>query len=63
MATSAVDFDTPRQDVPHDNIRFLDELRTIVGRRHVLTKAESTRRYRTAGQAAADAGREQGASR
>ena len=27
--------------------RFLDELRTIVGHRHVLTRPESTRRYRT----------------
>ncbi len=52
MATMAVDFGTPRHDLPHDNVRFLDALRTIVARRHVLTKAESTRRYRTAEQAA-----------
>jgi len=54
MATMAVDFDTPRQDMAAENARFFDELRTIVGRRHVLTKTEITRRYRTAEQAAAD---------
>jgi hypothetical protein len=37
-----------------DNVQFLDELKAIVGRRHVLRKAESTRHYRTAEQAAAD---------
>jgi D-lactate dehydrogenase len=30
-----------------DNARFLDELRTIVGRGHVLTSPQSTRRFRT----------------
>jgi D-lactate dehydrogenase len=30
-----------------DNVRFLDELQAIVGRRYVLTSPESTRRYRT----------------
>jgi D-lactate dehydrogenase (quinone) len=29
------------------NARFLDELKTIVGRGHVLTSPESTRRFRT----------------
>jgi hypothetical protein len=38
----------------HDNARFLDQLRTIVGRRHVLRKAESMRRYRAAKRVAAD---------
>jgi hypothetical protein len=54
MAAIAVDFDTLCQDMAHDNARFLDELSTIVRRRHVLTKAESTPRYRTAEQAAED---------
>src|SRR5438552_6189917 len=30
-----------------DNARFIDQLRSIVGLRHVLTKPESTLRYRT----------------
>jgi hypothetical protein len=38
MATMAVDFDPPRQEMARYNVRFLDELRTIVGRRHVLTR-------------------------
>jgi D-lactate dehydrogenase len=38
--------DTPG-DNAQDNARFLDDLRAIVGRRYVLTSAESTRRYRT----------------
>jgi D-lactate dehydrogenase (quinone) len=39
MATSEI----PRRD----NVRFLEELRTIVGRRYVLTSPGSTYRYRT----------------
>ena len=31
----------------HDNERFVDQLRTIVGRRHVLTREARTRRYRS----------------
>jgi hypothetical protein len=38
----------------HDNACFLDQLRAIVGRRHVLREAESTRHYRAAERAAAD---------
>ena len=47
MATTAVGIDAPRHDAARDNARFLDELRTIVGHRYVLTSAERTRRYRT----------------
>ena len=47
MATTAVGIDTQRYDASRDNDRLLDELRTIVGRRYVLTSPESTRRYRT----------------
>jgi D-lactate dehydrogenase len=35
------------QDVTRDNTSFLDQLRTIVGRRHVLTGEAGTSRYRT----------------
>ena len=35
------------QDVTRANMSFLDQLRTIVGRRHVLTGEASTSRYRT----------------
>lgn len=47
MTTTAVDIDTPRGEAAPGNAGFLDALRTIVGRRHVLTSPESTRRYRT----------------
>lgn len=47
MATTAVGINTQRYDASRDNDRLLDELRTIVGRRYVLTSPESTRRYRT----------------
>jgi hypothetical protein len=47
MATTAVGIDAPRHDAARDNARFLDELRTIVWRRYVLTSPERTRRYRT----------------
>jgi D-lactate dehydrogenase len=35
------------QGVTPDNVSLLDQLRTIVGRRHVLTGEAGTRRYRT----------------
>jgi D-lactate dehydrogenase len=35
------------QKMTRDNTSFLDQLRTIVGRAHVLTSAASTHRYRT----------------
>jgi hypothetical protein len=38
----------------HDNACLLDQLRAIVGPRHVLREAESTRHYRAAERAAAD---------
>jgi D-lactate dehydrogenase (quinone) len=52
MATTSVDIKTTRHDAASDNATLLDdtlldELRTIVGRRHVLTGLASTRRYRT----------------
>jgi hypothetical protein len=43
--TTAIGIDAPRCD-GRDNARFLDDLRSIVGRRYVLTSLESTRRYR-----------------
>jgi D-lactate dehydrogenase len=46
MAIPVIGVDTPSHNA-HDNARFLDDLRAIVGRRHVLTSPESTRRYRT----------------
>lgn len=46
-ATTEVGIDAARHDAARDNARFLDELRTIVGRRYVLTSPERTRRYRT----------------
>jgi D-lactate dehydrogenase len=42
-----MDVKTAGADATSDNAGFLDELRTIVGRRHVLTSPERTRRYRT----------------
>src|SRR5262245_39439824 len=47
MATTTVDVETTGHDPVSDNARLLEELRTIVGRRHVLTSLASTRRYRT----------------
>ena len=47
MATTTIDFETTRHDPAPDNAHLLNELRAIVGRRHVLTSAASTRRYRT----------------
>jgi D-lactate dehydrogenase (quinone) len=46
-ATTEVGIDAARHDAARGNARFLDELRTIVGRRYVLTSPERTRRYRT----------------
>jgi D-lactate dehydrogenase len=46
-ATTEVGIDAARHDAARDNARFLEELRTIVGRRYVLTSPERTRRYRT----------------
>ena len=47
MTMAAVNIGTTRRDPAPDNARLLDELRMIVGRRHVLTSLASTRRYRT----------------
>src|SRR5262249_34065055 len=47
MASTGIDIDTLLRDGARDNTGFLDQLRSIVGRRHVLTNPESTRRYRT----------------
>jgi hypothetical protein len=47
MATTTACIDAPRPDAARDTARFLDDLRTIVGRRHMLTRPERTRRYRT----------------
>jgi len=44
MAVTAVDIDTAHRG---NNVRFLDELRAIVGHRYVLTSSASTRGYRT----------------
>jgi D-lactate dehydrogenase len=42
------DIDTPRHiSARDDNARFVDQLKRIVGPRHVLTRPESTLRYRT----------------
>jgi D-lactate dehydrogenase len=38
---------TPPRDVAGDDARFLEELRAIVGSRHILTNPSSTRPYRT----------------
>ena len=46
MANSSVVIDSPGNNAAVDNARFVDELKSIVGPRHVLTKPESTRRYR-----------------
>ena len=47
MAATAVDIDSAPHDTTPDNARFLDELKAIVRRRHVLTSPQATRRYRT----------------
>ena len=47
MAATAVDIDSAPHAATPDNARFLGELKAIVGRRHVLTSPQATRRYRT----------------
>jgi hypothetical protein len=44
MATTSVDIETTRHDAAGDNATLLDELRTIVGRRHVSRTAGCHRR-------------------
>lgn len=46
MSNSSVVIDSPGNNAAVDNAQFVDELKSIVGPRHVLTKPESTRRYR-----------------
>jgi hypothetical protein len=36
MAVTVADVETAPHDATRDNAQFLDQLRTIVGRRHVL---------------------------
>lgn len=47
MAITSVNIDHARDEAVGDNTSLLAELRSIVGRRHVLTSPQSTRRYRT----------------
>jgi D-lactate dehydrogenase len=47
MTNKAIVIDAPRPETASNNASFLDRLRAIVGRRHVQTSPESTRRYRT----------------
>src|SRR5215475_7998694 len=47
MPTTANYGDRRGDAIVPDNAHFLDELRAIVGGRHVLASEESTRRYRT----------------
>ena len=47
MATTMIDRDAASGAPTPGNARLLDELRAIVGPRHVLTSPQSTRRYRT----------------
>jgi D-lactate dehydrogenase len=46
MASSPVVFQSQGNDARPDNTRFIQQLRSIVGPRYVLTKPESTLRYR-----------------
>jgi D-lactate dehydrogenase (quinone) len=46
MADGTVDVASPPHNAAPDNTRFLGELKSIVGPRHVLTRPESTHRYR-----------------
>lgn len=46
MPNGSVVIDSLGNDAAPDNARFVDELKSIVGPRHVLTKPESTLRYR-----------------
>jgi len=47
MANSQVAIHSQGNDARPDNTRFIEQLKLIVGPRHVLTKPESTLRYRT----------------
>ncbi|MEA2780923.1 MAG: hypothetical protein QOK29_2467 [Rhodospirillaceae bacterium] len=47
MGTPAVDIGRPRHVAVPDDPPFLDELRTIAGRRYVLTNPGGTRHSRT----------------
>jgi D-lactate dehydrogenase len=46
MANSSVVIDAQGNNAAPDNARFVEQLKSIVGPRHVLTKPESTLRYR-----------------
>ena len=47
MASSSVAIDSQDRNAAADNARLVEELKSIVGPRHVLTKPGSTLRYRT----------------
>jgi D-lactate dehydrogenase (quinone) len=47
MAGSPVAIHSRGNDARRDNTRFIEQLKSIVGPRHVLTKPESTVRCRT----------------
>ncbi len=46
MASSPVAIHSQGNDARPDNTRFIEQLKSIVGPRHVLTNPESTLRYR-----------------
>jgi hypothetical protein len=46
MASSPVVIHAQANDPRPDNARVIEQLKSIVGARHVLTKPESTLRYR-----------------
>jgi D-lactate dehydrogenase (quinone) len=46
MASSRILIHSHRKDLKADNSLFIDQLKSIVGTRHVLTKRDSTLRYR-----------------
>jgi D-lactate dehydrogenase (quinone) len=46
MADSPVVIQSPGNDARPDNILFIEQLKSIVGPRHVLTKPDRTLRYR-----------------
>jgi hypothetical protein len=54
VGAAAVDFDIPRQDMPHDKCPVPQRVENDRRARPVLTKAQNTRRYRTAKQAASE---------
>jgi D-lactate dehydrogenase len=47
MTITSVDIDTSGHGAARDNARFIKQLKSIVGGRHVLTSPESTLRFRT----------------